>query len=169
MKSMIVIISVLFLGCVEPIEFHIDRNCSTEERVAAIESFKAMNEVLGYEHAVIVGSAEVDYELESELGGNRVVMCVPDEQTAELFDGTEDSGWYQPDGGLAVRSDKTTDRYGVWSFQRVLMHELIHLIGANNSEHSDNPNDIFYEFFIPIESIEYTDADKKIIQKYSIL
>jgi hypothetical protein len=158
----------IFTGCVEPIEFHVDRNCSTEERWATIKAFEALNDVLGYEHAVVVGSETVDYDTVSEVGGGHIVMCIPDRDTAALFGAENYAGWYR-DGTIGVRSDATMDRYGDWAFQRVLMHELVHLIGAKNAEHSNNPDDIFYTDFIPIESTDYTDSDKDIIRKYSIL
>lgn len=167
MKTTILVLSILFFGCVEPVEFLLDKNCSNEEELAAKVALDSLNGVLGYEHAIITGITPVDYEIASEVGGGHIIMCIPDEQTAALFDAEGDAGWYRAED-IGVRYDATTERYGVWAFQRVLMHELLHSIGALNSEHSDDPSDIFYSKFSPIESIEYTDSDEKVIRKYAI-
>jgi hypothetical protein len=176
MKTIVfaIICALTFLGCVEPIEFHIDSECSSDERWAAMKTFEALNVVLGYEHAVITGSKSVDYETVSEIGGGHIVMCISDDDTASRFDYGDHIGWYHS-GDIAVRSDLTTEEFGLEAFQRVMMHELIHLMGAGNDEHSDDVEDVFYSplhFVIGLEddiSTEYTDADKEIIRKYSIL
>jgi hypothetical protein len=166
------IICALISGCVEPIEFHIDKNCSSDEKWAAMKAFEELNWVLGYEHAVIIGSESVDYEAVAEIGGGHLVMCISDDDTASRFDYGDHIGWYHS-GDIAVRSDLTTEEFGFEAFQRVIMHELIHLMGAGNDEHSDDVEDVFYSplHFVLKEgcSVEYTDSDKEIIRKYSIL
>jgi hypothetical protein len=169
-----IICALTFLGCVEPIEFHIDDECSSDERWAAMKAFETLNVVLGYEHAVIIGSESVDYEAVAEIGGGHLVMCISDDMIAAGFDYGDHVGWYHA-GDIVVRSDLTTEEFGIEAFQRVMMHELIHLMGAGNDEHSDDVEDVFYSplhFVIGLEddiSTEYTDADKEIIRKYSIL
>jgi hypothetical protein len=137
-----IIMSIITLGCVEPIEYYIDQNCTAEEQWAATAAFEALNDVLGYEHAIIIDKIEIDYAAAAKHGSNHVVMCISDHDTASMFAWGNHMGWYHADD-IAIRADWTTDEYGITAFQRVLRHELIHLVGARNGEHSDNPDDIF--------------------------
>ncbi len=168
MKTLInLIFVILTLGCIEPLEFHVDKNCSSDEKCATIEAFNELNEVLGYEHAVVIGSEEIDFERISDYN-EHVVVCIQDEQQAKEANIPSSAGWYNS-GDVYVRSDKTTNRYGIELFQKVVMHELIHFLGAKPSEHLEGEEDIFNaKYNADIQSVEYTESDKQIIKKYSM-
>lgn len=133
------------------------------ERRSFLLAMDALNDAAGEEVVEYGGIIEViDYKQEFVRDNDYdIVMCVQDDNPVkeELW---VQGIWGKALNDILLRTDLIPDDED--TIQCVMMHELIHYIGATNEDHAKDSNDLFHSHFTSSCVPSYSSYDRMIIR-----
>lgn len=145
-------------ACANPVELIVDSACSDTEIDAIQEALDNVNDVLGEEAYTIGTISDIDYDGTFD----DMVVCTGGEWI-DRWPALEGFVGRKTGTNIFIRTDRELSYEGML---HIMMHEMIHLIGAPDEEHSDDPLDVFFGSWTDDKVVEYSEYDRAIMLNY---
>jgi hypothetical protein len=152
-------LSLILISCDESEVLDISDSCMDEEIEIIQEVFENVNSIVGEDILLTGNTVEVDYE--SPL--SHTIVCIHDlEHVAKYWPSVRSRSNRKTGYSILMRSDLVSGD----SFKSSFGHEVIHLLGATNEEHSMDKVDVFYWEQTFTNDGTFTAYDSSLILKY---